>query len=191
MIGDRLFRVRVSISCFVVALFLIFSCAGKSAPEGASKSVWTFDPEGIQIHYTADKLLNLQDNESHTLLLAVYLLRDTNAFNDLAANRDGLAKLLQAERFDAAVMGVNKIVIQPGEEKTAVLNRAENARWIGVVAGYYNLEPSQVSRLFNIPVITEKKGIYGFRSTETRPGQIRIKLYLGSNALHELEVEVK
>ena len=60
-----------------------------------------------------------------------------------------------------------------------------------MVAGYYDLKPGFAHRLFNIPLITEKKGIYGFRTTESHVGQMTIKLLLGPSALHEREVIVE
>lgn len=195
MFRRRSLEVRTAILCILAAVTFLISCATTSGTDKAastpSQSVRSFDPQGIRIQYTADKLLNVFENEPHTLILAVYQLDNINVFNDLIKNRDGLEKLLQIQRFDASAVGMDKIIVQPGQEKTVVLNRVENAKWIGIVAGYYNLEISQVTRLFNIPVITEKKGIYGFRTTETRVGQMTIKLLLGPSALHEREVEVK
>ena len=183
----------------VLALLIVFSlftaCGTKAATDTAAvapgKSVWSFAPEGIQIQYTADKMLNVFENEPHTLILAVYQLNNINAFNNLTKDIEGLKKLLQVQSFDSSVVGMNKLVVQPGEEKTVVLNRAEDAKWVGIIAGYYSLDPGQVNRLFNIPLITEKKGIYGFRTTESRVGQMTIKLLLGPSALHEREVIVK
>lgn len=195
MFRRRSLEVWIEILCILIAIFYLTSCASKADTNTATvtpeKSIWSFDPLGVYIQYSADKLLNMYENEPHTLIMAVYQLDNINVFNDLIKNRDGLEKLLQVQRFDTSAVGMDKIIIQPGQEKTVVLNRAENARWIGIVAGYYNLESGQVSRLFNIPVITEKKGIYGFRTTETRIGKMTIKLLLGPSALHEREVEVK
>jgi len=53
-------------------------------------------------------MLNVYENEPHTLLLAVYQLNNINAFNSLAQDVDGLKKLLQAQGLDSGVVGVNK-----------------------------------------------------------------------------------
>lgn len=181
---------------FLFFVFLLFTSCGtkngaNTAPAVPGKSVWSFSPEGIQIQYVADKMLNVFENEPHTLILAVYQMNNINVFNNLTKDSEGLKKLLQVQSFDSSVVGMDKIIVQPGEEKTAVLNRAEDARWVGIIAGYCTLNPGQVNRLFNIPLITEKKGIYGFRTTESRAGQMTIKLLLGPTALHEREVMVK
>ncbi len=195
MFRGRSLEVWIDVLCILAVVFFLTSCATKSDTNMAAvvppKSVWSYDPQGIRIQYSADKLLNMYENEPHTLIMAVYQLDNINAFNELVKNRDGLEKLLQVQRFDASAVGADKIIVQPGKEKTVVLSRVENVRWIGIVAGYYSMEAGQVSRLYNIPLITETKGVYGFRTTETRAGQVTIKLFLGPNALHDREVEVK
>jgi type VI secretion system VasD/TssJ family lipoprotein len=195
MFRGRSLEVCIDVVCIFAAIFFLTSCATKSDTNTAAvvppKSVWAYDPQGIRIQYSADKLLNIYENDPHTLIMAVYQLDNINAFSELVKNKDGLEKLLQVQHFDASAVGMDKIIIQPGQEKTVVLSRAENARWIGIVAGYYSMVAGQVSRLYNIPLITETKGVYGFRKTETRVGQVTIKLFLGPNALHDREVEVK
>ena len=148
-----------------------------------------FGPRGIQIHYTAAANLNYYENKSHTILLVVYQLNGLNAYNQQLKTADGLSKLLQAERFDNSVTGVDQAFIEPGEEKTLALDRYENTQTIAVVAGYYDLQPGQVNRTFDIPATTDKRGIYGFRSTVSWIEPISINLFLGPNSIHEVMVK--
>jgi type VI secretion system VasD/TssJ family lipoprotein len=143
-------------------------------------------PKAISLQYKADNTLNFYEERSHTLLLVIYQLNAVNAFNDLAKGIEGLAKLLQAERFDASVMDVSRIFVEPGETKQMDLDRAENARWVAVVAGYYDLVPGQVTRVYEIPVIIEKTGTYGFRKTEARMSRLALSFYLGPSSLQEV-----
>ncbi|MEI6315794.1 MAG: type VI secretion system lipoprotein TssJ, partial [Syntrophus sp. (in: bacteria)] len=100
-----------------------------------------FGPKDIQIHYTAAANLNHYENKAHTILLVIYQLSGLNAFNQQTKTVDGLSKLLQAEKFDNSITGVDQAFIEPGEEKTITLDRYENTQNIAVVAGYYNLQP--------------------------------------------------
>ena len=109
-----------------------------------------------------------------------------NAFNQQLKTAEGMEKLLQAERFDNSVTGVDQFIVEPGEDKMLVLDRYENSQTIAVVAGYYNLQPGQVSRTFDIPAVTEKRGIYGFRSTVSWVDPLYIRLFLGPNSIHEV-----
>jgi type VI secretion system VasD/TssJ family lipoprotein len=192
---QRAFLTAVSLFFLLFASLFLSSCGSKSASKTVSgapeQSVRSFAPAGIQVQYAADKMLNVYDNEPHTLILAVYQLSNVNAFNNLTKNSEGLKTLLKLQNFDASAVGMDKIIVQPGEDKNVALNRAENATWIGIVGGYFTLVPGQVNRLFSIPLITRKKGVYGFRTTESRVGQMTIKLLLGPSALQEREVIVE
>jgi type VI secretion system VasD/TssJ family lipoprotein len=140
----------------------------------------------IQVNYRADPGLNLYEDKSHTLVFVVYQLNGVNGFTNLGKDADGISKLLKAERFDATVMGVSKFFIEPGETKRLDIDRMENVKWVGVVAGYYNLAPGQVTRIFEIPVDIETTGVYGFRKKEAKMGQLIINLFLGTDSLQEV-----
>jgi predicted component of type VI protein secretion system len=148
-----------------------------------------FGPKGIQIRYTAATNLNYYENKSHTISLVIYQLNGLNAFNQQIKTADGLSKLLLAEKFDNSVTGFDQEFIEPGEEKTIILDRYENTQTIAVVAGYYNLQPGQVNRTFDIPAITDKRGMYGFRSTVSWIEPISINLFFGPNSIHEVMVK--
>lgn len=155
--------------------------AAKANPE--VEPVRFFDPRGIQISYTADQMLNSYEDRSRTLLVAVYQLESINAFNNLVKDENGITKLLQVERFDPSVVGMDKFFIEPGQKNTINLGRVENTRWVGIVAGYCDSIPSQTHRIFEIPVMIEKKGIYGFRRTEASVVPLQIDLYFGVQSI--------
>jgi type VI secretion system VasD/TssJ family lipoprotein len=144
-----------------------------------------FARQGVEISFTADTMLNAFDDKAHTLLLVVYQLADVNAFNRLGANVEGIQKLLEADSFDPSVAGVDRFVAQPGEARLVKLNMAENARWVAIVAGYYNLTPHVVSRLIQIPTVVEKQG----NNEVTANGHVLINLYLSPNSLQVLDSE--
>jgi predicted component of type VI protein secretion system len=148
-----------------------------------------FGPKGIQIRYTAAANLNYYENKNHTILLVIYQLNGLNAYNQNTKTADGLCKLLMAEKFDNSITGVDQAFIEPGEEKIITLDRYENTQTIAVIAGYYNLQPGQVNRTFDIPAVTDKRGVYGFRSTVSWIDPISINLFLGPNSIHEVMVK--
>lgn len=165
--------------------------AAKTNPE--IEAVSFFDPRGIQINYTADKMLNSYEDRSRTLMVVVYQLNNINAFNNLVKDETGISQLLETERFDPSVVGIDKLFVEPGQKNTIYLSRVENARWVGIVAGYCDSIPSQTHRIFEIPVIVEKKGVYGFRKTEARIAPLQVDLYFGVQSMqlkNESEPEI-
>lgn len=130
---------------------------------------WKYEKDAIRLHLVSDPNLNLFGGSPHTLLLCVYHLRDPNGFNQVRDEKDGLVKLLECTRFDPSVTYAKRIIVQPGQETTETLDRAEGARYVAVVAGYSQLQKEQVTRFYEIPV----------GSISRSPQRLDIDLYLG------------
>ena len=176
--------VKNFLTFFLLAAVIIVSGCTKNKPK-PPKPDFTYHPGGIQIRYIASKELNSYDNKPHTLLMVVYQLSDVNAFNNLAAGEQGVKKLLSAKIFDPSAVAVDKIIVSPGEEKTIKLARAEKARWVGIAAGYYDLTPSSVTRLFKIPVLIEEEGLISKEKTATL-GRLFINIRLAKHEIYRV-----
>lgn len=155
-------------------VLLVWSCASKQLPAPELG----YEENAIKIHVKADPQLNLSAGKPHTLFVCVYQLKDPNAFNQLAGDQEGLYRLLECGLFDASVVGAKKLIIQPGQNTTFNLDRAQGAAYIGVAAGYYLIERERVVRLYEIPVVIEKKGIVR-RTKRKKLETLEIDLKLG------------
>lgn len=145
---------------------------------------WEFGPGGIKISYTADRNLNAMGDKPHALLLAVYQLTDPNPFNKLAKYQEGLKKLLEGQDVDPTVTAVRKVFVEPGGSKTIELDRMEKTKWVGVVAGYYSLDPTKVSKAFEIPHKVETHGFISKTKVATVP-TFELHLVLGPQSIQE------
>ena len=181
MFGMKLRDILNKTIVFLALLLCSFYCAVKPDPTPE----WNFKPEAVKIHYAADSLLNAFNEKPHTLVLVVYQMRELDAFNDLAKTEEGLRKLLEFEHFDPSVVSKDKIIVHPGEEDSLIIDRYENARWVGIVAGYYNLIPEQVSQKFQIPFAIKKKGLIR-RKKYAEISNMIIELILGSEAMYKV-----
>jgi type VI secretion system VasD/TssJ family lipoprotein len=176
---------------FVVAgLYALLSACSSGDHQAKSSPTSGFEPGGIEIRYRADKMLNEFDNKAHTLVLVVYQLSDAALFQEFTLSNSGLKKLLASEHFDASAVFIKRYIIQPGESKKIILDRVENVRWIGLVAGYYNLDDALTHRLFEIPVITEETG-WIFKKRSSRLDYFLVNLYLGPHAIHRVGEETE
>ena len=167
-------RLQRWLPAFALAALLAVStgCAKKTVPV----PTWS---------YQADPQLNLYEGKRHTLLLAVYQLSDTGAFTSLAKDSDGLAKLLQVERFDPSVVAMERYILQPGELRTIEIYRAENAKWVGLAAGYYGMSPEHSTRLFEIPVLITHSGFLK-RNSQATVENLQIQLYFGPTEINQV-----
>ncbi len=156
------------------AMLMLSACAAKQLPPPQ----WTYEKDAIRMHIKADDKLNLDEGEAHTLLLCAYQLSDPNTFIQLSNDQDGLYKLLECSLFGDGAAASKRMIIQPGQDLNMTLDRAEGARYVAIVAGYYILEKDRMVKMVDVPEYTEKKGFV--KKTKTRkPAPFNIDLVLG------------
>ncbi len=141
----------------------------------AKPSQMPYERNAVQLHVVSDPSLNLFGGTSHTLVLCVYQLRDPNAFNQAKDEKDGLVKLLECSRFDPSVTYAKSRSVQPRQELNEVLDRAEGTWYVGIVAGYSQLQKERSTRLYEIPL----------SSVFNKPQTLIIDLYLGAQEIQE------
>jgi type VI secretion system VasD/TssJ family lipoprotein len=149
---------------------------------------WGFEKEAISLSLKGDPQLNLFQRSPHALVACLYQLRDPNAFNQFRSEEGGLSRLLECGRFDPGVATTRRLVIQPGQEISETLDRAEGARYVGFVAGYYRLGRESSARLYPVPAVEETTGFFS-RTTTVKPGRLAIKLILGPQELQDVKEE--
>lgn len=142
---------------------------------------WTFAAKAIEIRFKADATLNYYDNEAHTLAVAVYQMSDPSVYLSYGANREKLTEIMEAHRFDPSVTSFDQFFFQPGEERVIRIDRAENSRFVGIVAGYFQFDPDQVTRLFEVPVVVTP----GTQEVLAVPGTLNINIFAGRNRIQQ------
>lgn len=139
----------IKIGLLFLCAVLSCSCSlfGSSSSAGAPSGGVPFKANAMSASIKGDPQLNLYQNRPHPVYLCIYQLKDPNGFNQLAGEKDGIEKLMECSRFDGSVAYAKRLVVQPGQELTEKGDRAEGARFLGVVAGYYDLQKEHVIRL--------------------------------------------
>lgn len=168
----------VALGLFCMA---VVACASQPV---APPSQWRYEKEAVHVHLRADPQLNLYQGNPHTLLVCIYQLRDPNAFNQLSQEENGLYKLLECGSFDSSVANAKRLIVHPGQEMVTDLDRAEGARYVAVVAGYYTVERDGMVRLYDVPWYVETSGFLG-QTKVAKPGPLKIELVLGSQQIEE------
>lgn len=171
---------------YISAIASLCSCS--STPDVKPPLEWGYEKEAITVALKGDPQLNRFQKIPHALVACLYQLRDPNGFNQFRTEPDGLTKLLECERFDPGVATAKRLVIQPGQELTESLDRAEGARYVGFVAGYYRLDKERSARLIPIPAVEETKGFFS-RTKTLKPGRLDIKLLLGPQEIQDVTEE--
>jgi len=176
---------ELKIICLIIASFVLCSCAAKQLPPPE----WIFQKEAIRLHIMADDKLNFYEDTAHTLALCIYQLTDPNSFNQFAGDEEGLYSLLECGLFEASVATAKRLIIHPDQEIKLILDRAENAKYLGVVAGYNmedGLEKERMIRLFEIPVEVISEGIIKKKKYQ-QPALLNVDIDLGAQQIRNVE----
>ncbi|MDR0548088.1 MAG: type VI secretion lipoprotein TssJ [Deltaproteobacteria bacterium] len=140
------------------------ACGKPTAPEPApptpAESVetinWTFAAGAIRVGLIADPVLNvagLGTGPSSTgLTLCLYQLEDPNQFLTLAKAKPGLLKLLECSLEIKGVISSDRLYVQPGQKSDLRFDRLEKTRYLGAVAGYFDLRPTSAAAVLPLPI---------------------------------------
>lgn len=168
---------------FFPGLFLLNACA----PRAVVPAKWLYEKDALHLTLQADPGLNTYNDEAHTLHLCVYQLKDPNTFNQLTQSEDGLYTLLECTLFDGSVANYQGFFMSPGKQQTLVLDRAEGAKYIGLAAGYADLQKENATRLIDIPVVVVKEGSIFRKQRVAKPDILNTRLRLGP---HQIETGI-
>ena len=154
------------------------------AVEDPSKVVWNAEPGGLQVVITSSGDLNLRDNIPLGLTLCLLQMEDKNNFDSLSQTAEGLETLQECSPAKAGAVTAREIAMQPGQSRVLVLDRAEKAKFLGVVAGYAHLEPAQSVAVFPFLMYQEESGwIPMMTTTMYRAAPMDIFVQLGASSL--------
>lgn len=148
----RAYRISLAGSFWFLLALCFSGCA--SAPDiSVPPNGWTYGARALQLVVAASPTVNMDSGQPHALALGVFQLSDPAAFASLTASDAGAAKVLaQGAAADSSVVGFDRVILQPGENRTIFLSRAKDTQYIGFVAGYYKITPASDVALFNVPI---------------------------------------
>lgn len=163
----------------LVGLLLHSGCASSHR---ASLGEEQYREADIAIICTSDDDLNAYEGRPHALLLVAYQLDSPNAFRSAASTPEGLSMLLSSQPFDKSVLDVRSFSIEPASRDTLLLRRADQARWVCLVAGYNALDPSKAITCHPVPV-SHTIGIPLVSKSKAKPRKLDIAVRLTASKL--------
>jgi type VI secretion system VasD/TssJ family lipoprotein len=175
--GGNILKRTFSLSIVCLTLFLLSSCASSPPPEPD----YRFAKDAIKIRIKSDPQLNMKDKKPHTLLVCVYQIRDKSIFEQFSASEDGIYQLLDCEAFNDTVTATKRLIIQPNQDMTLVMDRMDKTKTLGIAAGYFKLDKMKMTKLFDIPVST-------VGSSEARVEPMNLYINLGAQQIVGAEV---
>lgn len=188
---------RVGGACLVVAALVALSalggCAtansmmgGNTRKEAVAEIAWSFARNAILVEVEADNRLNEYSGEAHTLVLGVYQMEDAAAFYKLIADAALVGKSLETGKGGEGFVHFARYVVTPGQHSILQLDRAQKAKFVGVAAGYYQMDAARSARLFEVPLTVESEGMVS-KTYKAAPATLAVRLNFGPDELLNAE----
>jgi len=150
-------HVRYWLLCVCAAI--LCSCSSTPTELTVDPDGWVYEKRAITLSIMAPADLNAVSGRPHALAIGVYQLSDPNTFSGLSVTRQGAVELLQKGQIDETVAGFTLINVRPGEQKKVTLARAQTAQYVGLIIGYYQLNPAKDVKVFPIPLRAQERGV--------------------------------
>lgn len=138
---------------------LLLSCASEPTELIIEEEEWVYEIRAINLVARASADLNSVRGRPHSLALGIFQMNDPNTFRGLSVSQTGAVELLQKGQIDESIVNFQQITMRPGEQKKVSINRAQTAKYIGVIAGYFKLNPKTDIQIFPIPLRPIKRGL--------------------------------
>lgn len=144
--------------CLASLLLLVAACS--SNPElSVEEEKWTYEVRAINLVLKAVNDVNSVSGRPHSIVVGLFQMSDPNTFSGLSVTREGAVELLQKGKIDETIVDFRLLTMRPGEQKKVSVSRAEAARYIGVIAGYFKLNPKTDVKIFSIPIREIERGL--------------------------------
>ncbi|MGI4814935.1 MAG: type VI secretion system lipoprotein TssJ [Janthinobacterium lividum] len=184
-------KLERGVACITTSL-LLTSCSmfgGNSADDALKALQWSYAANAITLQLDASADLNQHDGAPHTVSLAVVQTADASTFAQLTDSPEALAQLLSNDSTPDQALDVQRLFVAPSAQSQIKLARAAGARFVGVVAGFYQLDPKNSTRSYAIATVVHSTGWLAKHRT-AEPAPLTIALHLGRAAILNLPVPV-
>lgn len=176
----------LSLSLLSGCSWLNSSLGGNTMKDAKAEVEWPYAKEAILVDMVADIDLNFYSNQPHTLVLGVVQVADAKVFVDWLAKPEAVLKTLVSGKAATEVLKFERYVVSPGKKTALKIDRVQEAKFVGFVAGYYQFNDLQAARLFKIPLNVRTSGIIT-TSYKAEPAVLALRLFLGSDRIVNAE----
>jgi len=144
---------------FLVLSLFVAACSSTPTELSVEEEKWTYEVRAVNMVLRASSDVNSVSGRPHSIAVGLFQMSDPNTFRGLSVTREGAVELLQKGKIDETIVDFQLLTMRPGEQKKVSISRAETAKYIGVIAGYFKLNPKTDVRIFPIPVRAIPRGV--------------------------------
>lgn len=182
-------RVNGRLLLLVLVTLWVAGCSslGIETPEQKQKQAkvevtWPYAKDAILLEVESSPDLNRHANQSHAVVLGVVQLDDEKSFPKILTDTGTVVDLLTTGKLSAGVLQMDRYVVNPGERHVVKIDRVQDTRFVGLLAGYYEFEPARAARYFRIPLNMQSSGLI-MKDYKAEPSVLALRLVLGSQRI--------
>ncbi|MFT5220424.1 MAG: type VI secretion system VasD/TssJ family lipoprotein [Planctomycetota bacterium] len=178
-----------------LAAFLVGGCSSTPTELSVAEEEWVYEVRALQLVIKATADVNSVSGRPHSIAVGLFQMNDPNTFSGLAVTQQGAVELLQKGKIDNTIVDFQLLTVRPGEQKNISISRAHTAKYIGIVAGYYKLNPLTDVKVFPIPMQAVERGLVekalalvALVSDEAKaiPGKLNVFVNLGRSGAKQI-----
>jgi predicted component of type VI protein secretion system len=147
---------------------------------------WPYAKNAIMIELASDVDLNFYANRAHTLVLGILQFDDEKAFPKLLTQPGDIMKSLRSGSLPPGALQLDRYVVSPDSRLLVEIDRVQDAKFVGIVAGYYQFDASRSARYFRIPLNLQSSGVIT-KDYKAQPAVLALRLFLGSQSIVNAE----
>lgn len=144
---------------YILPLLVLVGCSSTPTELTVEPDDWVYEKRAITVSIQAPADLNSVSGRPHSLAIGIFQLSDPSTFSGLSVTTQGAVQLLQKGQIDQSVASFSLITVRPGEKKNVTIHRTQSAQYLGIIVGYYKINPSTDVKIFPIPLRAQERGL--------------------------------
>lgn len=137
----------------------------------------SYSDNALKLNISTTPDLNSYDHQSNSCTLFIIQSEDRAVLRKLINDPDMLQNLFNGEQKFNDVLQVNQLALMPNQTYSSTLPRAERAKYIAIIAGYYPAPGPDYSYVLELPMKLHKQGLlFPDYSANYEPLNIKLKL---------------
>ena len=114
---------------------------------------WEYEQNAIGMRVRASDQLNFARGSAHTIALHVFQARDPGDLRRQLEHPGDVYRLLRRGDDDPDVLAMDRFIVEPGRSRLVRVDRADESRYLVIVAGYTEYSRNAATRIIEIPEI--------------------------------------
>jgi hypothetical protein len=177
-----------------ICIFLGGCTSGKTSEEERAEAInevaMPFSSGAISLHIMPGEKLNSWNDIPNSCSLLIVQAEKKITLQSLMDNPAMIKQLFHGAGSFDGILKIDRYVAMPGQSATLHIDRSENTRYLGIIAGYYPFPTKQHMLLLDIPVEVTKQGWWREKWTAAL-ATLDAKIILGQEAIRQVQEKIE